>query len=815
MATNTFRLCTHKNGTSGDITIADDTSFTVTAAATLDKGYYHTAASPIELVGETLIRTNMDMEATTPSLADGDMVILYGMGGSHGLTSELSKIGHASDPFISTSSASGLIGSTGVSLNSTGYGLYFEHPDFPDVSGIPRKSRQIADITGMTNNDLQNYDSHVGVINTSNGTGDIPSANGEIVLATDSNMASASSFENVAAIVCHETNAAGNILLNENLGSNHYSQYETGQPPTLPTGQFPQIMTIIDPTDNTKWVQYMCTAVDTTSSQVAATFQTNAFVSASSNVSTNNQVNIDGVSTTITNSQTGSSIASTIAGKTYSNYTAATSGTNQVTFTQKVEGTAGNAAITMSDNSYRFASFSDNHSITNAAGNLNFTGGKNHQIFTVTYIGGASGSIIDTFSDNTKVIFSSQSTIIDTSTGPVLYKGTLGTTTTTGQLYGGLGSGNVACGEGDTSVTSNNDYHIDDMGIWKVSQPSITVERDITGDGAESHNSGANIYLLSDDSPTIAGATLSTIDDIDDALGTAPIYDNANNDQLWRNALMQINNEKFLFGESDPDGSNWNNTLGWARSLEGTNYDIHSAQTMTVIPRHYFFHSFTGNTVTNAGFDPTHVLYKPVVSAYLDSDGKINISAYIQNTSFKYPLQLKSKVAIPIDGQTPTHIGVTFDSQAPTQNLKLYLNGKLEDATGYRATTGTTNNLQNDADGIGGESLLSMGTVCIGGMPHQGTSVATSYGTNGFDGTIEEVCLWDRVVDFVVPSVGKLKFTRPFKEVESGQNKSMSNTFYSRLYIKDYHNIRGKSEKEVTASPLVGIRKSAFAINTL
>jgi hypothetical protein len=202
------------------------------------------------------------------------------------------------------------------------------------------------------------------------------------------------------------------------------------------------------------------------------------------------------------------------------------------------------------------------------------------------------------------------------------------------------------------------------------------------------------------------------------------------------------------------------------------------------------------------------------VSAYLDSAGKINVSAYILNTSYKYPLTLKSKSAIPIDGQTPTHIGITFDSQRPSQNLKLYLNGKLEDAVGYRATTGTANNLQDDADGKGGEPLLAMGTIAIGGMPHQASTEATTYGTNGFDGTIEEVCLWDRVVDFVVPTTGKIKYSRPFTEIESGQSRSMSNTLYSRLYIKDYHNIRGKSEKEVTASPLVGIRKSAFALNT-
>ena len=143
-------------------------------------------------------------------------------------------------------------------------------------------------------------------------------------------------------------------------------------------------------------------------------------------------------------------------------------------------------------------------------------------------------------------------------------------------------------------------------------------------------------------------------------------------------------------------------------------------------------------------------------------------------------------------------------------NLELQATGENSGTWG----TKTNNNLQNNADGMGGEPLLAMGTACIGGMPHQASTAAATYATNGFDGAIEEVCLWDRTIDFVVPSSGKIKYSKPFKEIESGQTRSMSNTLYSRLFIKDYHNIRGKSEKEVTASPLVGIRKSAFALNT-
>ena len=759
----------------------------------------------------------MDLSSqTTPSLADKDLILLYGKGGTDGYATELSKIGKAdgSTPFISVSSAAGEIGSTGTSLNSTGFGLYLEDDEYSAFTNT--KSRGIGGISSTFNSGrLKNHESYVGFLDTNNAVSTNPIENGEIILGkSTSNTTSSSSFEDCAAIYINEKNIEGASLVNTTSSVIYSSGQQSGTLTPLTSGQLPAIITIEDPTDNTKWVQYRCTAV-TEPAEVAATFETTSMASTSG--TTPGTVNFDGVSSTITSSTSAAAIAAIIAGKTYPNYTAAVTNTDRVTFTQRVAGIGGNITLVASDRSYLTAALST-HTIGKQGGGSpgDFEGGTGGmQIFTVKYIGGATGSVVDTFSDNTRVIFTSERVANNLASGPVSYKGTLGTTATNGKLYSSVGSAKVYCGEGNSTTQSENDFYIDDVGIWKVSQPSITVERDITSEGAQTHNSGAVIYLLSDDSPTIGGADLQYVDDTDDSLATAPIYDNVDKDQLWRNALLQINNEKILFGESDPDGANWNNAFGWARSLEGTNFAVHSAQNITVIPRHYFFHSFTGNTVTNTGFDPTHSLYKPVVSAYLDSDGKINASAYIQNTSYQNPLMLKSKVSIPIDGQTPTHVAITFDSQVPSQNFKLYLNGKLEDATGYRATTGTNDNLQNDADGKGGEPLLSMGTVCIGGMPRQGTTTATSYGTNGFDGAIEEVCLWDRIVDFVVPTTGKLKFTRPFIEIESGQNKSMSNTFYSRLYIKDYHNIRGKSEKEVTASPLVGIRKSAFAINTL
>jgi hypothetical protein len=426
---------------------------------------------------------------------------------------------------------------------------------------------------------------------------------------------------------------------------------------------------------------------------------------------------------------------------------------------------------------------------------------------TVTWAGGATGPITDTFATGNGVFWSLTDSTAPSGTHGPSYR------QANNKMYTGTGSG---------SVLSNaaNSYDCDSKGFYKITSRSVTVERGIgtatAGVSGATHTNGATIYKSSDKSPTIGGITLSNIDDVEydgTSLNNPPAYDSINRDQMWRYAIIQVGDEKFVTGDFDPD-SNWSSG-NWARNFDGTDWDTHSNESIYVIPRHYFFHSFTGHNTFNAGLNPLDCNYKPVLSAFLDSDGKINVSAFIENQSTTTPLLLKSKSSIPFDGMTPTHVGITFDSQIPSQNLKLFLNGKLEDATGFRTTTGTTNNLQDNATGTGGEPLrASMGTICIGGMAHQTNVAATTFGTNGFDGAIEDVALWSRVVNFIEPQEGTFKYMKPYIELENDENKAMANTLYAKLFIKDYHNIRGKSDKEVRSSPLTVLRKSGFALNT-
>ena len=147
------------------------------------------------------------------------------------------------------------------------------------------------------------------------------------------------------------------------------------------------------------------------------------------------------------------------------------------------------------------------------------------------------------------------------------------------------------------------------------------------------------------------------------------------------------------------------------------------------------------------------------------------------------------------------------------KNLKLFLNGKLEDSTGMRQTTGGANNLQDNADGQTGEPLLEgMGTVCIGGLPYCSTSAGYSY--NSFDGIIEEVTIWARPVNFINPETGSFDYTKPYHELEEGVSTASSSTLYGKMFIKDYHNIRGTNPEKVRASPTAVLRKSAFALDT-
>ena len=374
---------------------------------------------------------------------------------------------------------------------------------------------------------------------------------------------------------------------------------------------------------------------------------------------------------------------------------------------------------------------------------------------------------------------------------------------------------------------TRTDYLNNVATMHKVTGRYIEVERGYGGTTAVTHTAGTNIQRVSENTPVIGG--ISAVTELDDLNGdgggisgvTGPhSYDDDNQDQIWGGAILDIGNERFASPATMNADSSWN-VSGWSRGIEATDWQVHDGSSVFVVPRHYLFHSYTGNSVMvnglnslqgtlNSGVNSTG---KPIVSVFMDSDGKINVHAYIENQSYKTPLMIKSKAAIPTDGITPTHIGVVFDKDLPSQNLKLFLNGKLEDSTGMRQTTGGANNLQDNADGQTGEPLLEgMGTVCIGGLPYCSTSAGYSY--NSFDGIIEEVTIWARPVNFINPETGSFDYTKPYHELEEGVSTASSSTLYGKMFIKDYHNIRGTNPEKVRASPTAVLRKSAFALDT-
>jgi len=56
--------------------------------------------------------------------------------------------------------------------------------------------------------------------------------------------------------------------------------------------------------------------------------------------------------------------------------------------------------------------------------------------------------------------------------------------------------------------------------------------------------------------------------------------------------------------------------------------------------------------------------------------------------------------------------------------------------------------------------------------------------------------------------------TKPLEELMSSSLNSSSQTYNARLFVKDYHNIRGKTSGEVAASSQISFKKAAFELRT-
>ena len=130
--------------------------------------------------------------------------------------------------------------------------------------------------------------------------------------------------------------------------------------------------------------------------------------------------------------------------------------------------------------------------------------------------------------------------------------------------------------------------------------------------------------------------------------------------------------------------------------------------------------------------------------------------------------------------------------------------------TGQALETGTVNNWDLSS-GIGAvlntQGSLASQLFVIGSLITSGTSSSLS-----FDGKIEEVVVYKKCIYPVVPQDESFIFTKPVSE-QNATSLASAKSYNTKLFIKDYHNIRGKTREEVTSSSPVSWRKASFPLD--
>ena len=197
-------------------------------------------------------------------------------------------------------------------------------------------------------------------------------------------------------------------------------------------------------------------------------------------------------------------------------------------------------------------------------------------------------------------------------------------------------------------------------------------------------------------------------------------------------------------------------------------------------------------------------------SIYLDSSGFVNatVTGLVSSSPSVYttPVLLKSTSIAPSDGRAPMSVILTFDAALGNGNVKLYIDGKLEDQSGKLMDTGTANNWQRNTT-LQGNTTLYVGASAVSGTWPAKTT------TSGFDGKIEEVVIYNKTIYPVVPQTGEFTLFKPFEELSTGTYAS-GRSVVARLFIKDYHNIRGEITSEVASTSQVAWKKSGIGLDT-
>ena len=189
------------------------------------------------------------------------------------------------------------------------------------------------------------------------------------------------------------------------------------------------------------------------------------------------------------------------------------------------------------------------------------------------------------------------------------------------------------------------------------------------------------------------------------------------------------------------------------------------------------------------------------VALWVDKDGKVNATLSTDDASTT--VALKSTYTVPVGNNIPTNIILTCDTSLITGNVKLFVNGVLEDQSGKKTTAGSSKNWKIDEDI---ENLDSISEI--------GYQESSGVDKNFFNGKLEEIVIYKKAIYPVDPKEGKVVIYKPIKEFTTAEIAAGKSTNY-KLFIKDYHNIRGTTTEEVASTSPIGIRKSGLGLRTI
>ena len=142
--------------------------------------------------------------------------------------------------------------------------------------------------------------------------------------------------------------------------------------------------------------------------------------------------------------------------------------------------------------------------------------------------------------------------------------------------------------------------------------------------------------------------------------------------------------------------------------------------------------------------------------------------------------KLTSTTAYGMTGDEQLSVVITYDKSLDTDNLKLYINGKLEDTNDY-----TT-------------SFETSGKIYIGGDIND---------ANHYSGFIEEISTHSETVYVVTNNREFVLPTKTLADLSSGE----SNKYQARMFAFDKTNIRGVTRDDVATSNTVSWKITGVA----